>query len=210
MYKLYWDRGGANMAIHALLEELKCSYTLIEVDLSQGMQRQPEYLAINPNGRVPTLLDGQTAIYESAAILLYLADKHPEAAFAPPLHSPERGVYCQWIVWMTNTLQETASAWAHPELWADTTTAQQDVKSSATRRLGKHWDLIENQLTQTAWLAGDRITAADLHLFMISYWSRRYPERAEDRPLLKQHALRIMQRPAVQRMMEQEDLRWTL
>ncbi|MCZ4280848.1 glutathione S-transferase family protein [Kiloniella laminariae] len=210
MYKLYWDRGGANMAIHALLEELECTYSLIEIDLSQGMQHQPDYLAINPNGRVPTLLDGQTVIYESAAILLYLADKHPQTALAPSHHSHERAVYCQWLVWMTNTLQETANAWAHPEIWAETPAAQQDVKNTAARRMGKQWDLLEAQLARTSWLAGDRITAADLHLFMISYWSRRYPERAEDRPRLKQHATRVLQRPAVQRMMEQEGLSWTL
>ena len=72
VYRLFWDRGSANMAPHAVLREIGCPFTLIRVDISKGENRTPAYLALNPNGRGPTLIDGDRVIYEAAAILMYL------------------------------------------------------------------------------------------------------------------------------------------
>src|SRR5688572_14622587 len=92
MYRLYWAPGSAAMAPHAMLEEIGVPYELWPVDLEAP--RPPDYFKLNPNGKVPTLVakDGQ-AIYESAAICLYLADRHPEAGLAPALDDPLRGLY---------------------------------------------------------------------------------------------------------------------
>ena len=76
MYKLFWDPGAANMAPHAVLEEIGCPYELVKVDIAKGEHRRPAYVKLNPNGRVPTLIDGEKVMFEAAAIVLYLIEKH--------------------------------------------------------------------------------------------------------------------------------------
>ena len=78
MYTLYWSPTGANMAAHAALIEIGAPYELVLVDIDKGEHRTEAYRKIQPHGRVPALRDGDLVMYESAAILLYLADRHPE------------------------------------------------------------------------------------------------------------------------------------
>ncbi len=79
MYKLYWAPGSAAMAPHAMLEDIGAPFELIKVDTANGEQRSPDYLKLNPHARVPTLVyDGEQVMYESTAICLFLADRHPE------------------------------------------------------------------------------------------------------------------------------------
>ncbi|MEH6576520.1 MAG: glutathione S-transferase family protein [Amphritea sp.] len=211
IYTLYWDRGGANMASHAVLEELGVPYKLIEIDLARQMQRTPEYLAINPNGKVPTLLHQGEVIYESAAILMYLLDQHPQAGLSPALQSPQRGRYYQYLIWMSNTLQEAANRWAHPEQYAGDESDLTQVIDKATEELTRCWRIIDDDLhCKGPWLLGDTLSGADFHLFMITYWSRRYGSRAQDWPNLRQHMQAMLARDSIKRMMSQEGLTFEL
>ena len=79
MYRLYWDRGSASMAPHAILVDTGSNFELAHIDASKKENRSPAYLAVNPHARVPTLIDGDKAMYESAAICLYLCEQHPQA-----------------------------------------------------------------------------------------------------------------------------------
>lgn len=195
------------MATHAILEELGVAYKLVEIDLAKGMQRTPEYLAINPNGKVPALQHQGEVIYESAAILMYLLDQHPDAGLAPALNSPQRGHYYQYLIWMSNTLQEAANRWAHPEHYVGGNDDLTQVVEKATQELSRCWWIINNDLgNKGPWLLGDRISGADFHLFMVAYWSRRYDSRAQDFPNLRRHLQAMLQRDAVQQMMFQEGL----
>ncbi|WP_338011167.1 glutathione S-transferase family protein [Neptunomonas antarctica] len=210
IYTLYWDRGGANMATHALLEELSVDYQLIEIDLARKMQRTPEYLAINPNGKVPTLLHNGDIIYESAAILLYLLDQHPESDLSPPPTSPQRGRYYQSLIWMSNTLQEAANRWAHPEHYCDNKEGQASLKIKASRELERCWQVIESDLSnQGPWISGETLSGADFHLFMIAYWSRLYESRAQDYPMIQQLLKNLLKRKSIQAMLQQESLSFT-
>src|SRR5205807_1066498 len=83
MYTLFYGPGSAAMAPHAALEEIGAPYKLVEVDLKGGEHRRPEYLKLNPKGRVPALVVDGAVFTESAAILMHLADSYPEAALAP-------------------------------------------------------------------------------------------------------------------------------
>ena len=97
LYRLYWDRGSANMAPHAILCEIGAAFELVRVDTSAGAQRDPAYLALNPNARVPTLVHGDRVIYESAAIVLSLCERHPEAGLMPLPGEPDRHAFLQWL-----------------------------------------------------------------------------------------------------------------
>ncbi|CAD5279156.1 Glutathione S-transferase family protein [Alteromonas sp. 38] len=195
------------MATHAIFEELGVSYELIEIDLAKNMQKSPEYLAINPNGKVPTLVHEGRVIYESAAILLYVIDQYPESGLAPDIHSPARGLYYQYLFWMSSTLQEAANRWAHPEQYVSGDSNLQQVKDNANDMLTHCWGVLEKVLTNNGpWLVGEQLTAADFHLFMVAYWSRRYASKAQDWPHLNAHYQTMLSRNAVKNMMAQEGL----
>src|SRR5690349_12133891 len=106
--RLHYMPGSAALAPHATLAEIGASYELVPVQRDESGNPTPEYLALNPWGRVPTLEDGDFVLTESAAICLYLAEKFPEARLAPPVGTPERAELYRWLLWLSNTVQMTA------------------------------------------------------------------------------------------------------
>ena len=102
------------MAPHAALEEIGLDYDLALVQRDDGRAR-PEYLAINPLGRVPAYVDGDLVLWESAAIVLHLADRHPDAGLLPRAGSDERSISLRWLVYLTNTVQATFMHFAYPQ-----------------------------------------------------------------------------------------------
>ena len=119
MYRLYWDRGSANMAPHAVLRELGAPFELVRVDISNAENRAPAYLAINPDARVPTLIDGDRYLYEAAAIVLYLCGKHPPDGLMPLPGEAGRERFLQWLFYLTNTMQEELQHWWHADNYLD-------------------------------------------------------------------------------------------
>src|SRR5262245_29514165 len=114
MYHLYYSPGAASMVVHWLLIELDVPHELRLVDTQAKQQKSPEYLAMNPNGLVPTLVvDGQP-LYEAAALALHLADRHLEAGLAPAPGDARRGEYLQWMLHLANTLQSPLRLWWYP------------------------------------------------------------------------------------------------
>lgn len=207
MYKLFWAPSSANMAPHAVLEEIGCPYELVLVDTAKGEHRKPEYLKLNPNARVPTLIDGDTVMYESAAITLYLAEKHPEAKLLPAIGTPERMLFLQWLMYLTNTVQEAYMQYYHAEYFAQDAAARVDVKATAERRLEKQWATIDAALAANGpYLAGKTFTAADIFLHMLSRWSRNCARTTATFPHVRRLVDLVKARPAVMRMMQQENM----
>ena len=106
MYQLHYFPANANAAPHMLLEELGAKYELLLVDRTKNAQKSKEYLEINPNERIPTLVDKSLVLSEAAAIVLHLVDQHPDAELAPRIGTPERAKFYQWLTFLTNSLQE--------------------------------------------------------------------------------------------------------
>ena len=115
MYQLHYFPSNANAAPHMVLEELGQQYDLALVDRQNNAQKSKDYLKINPNGRIPTLVDGELVMFEAAAIVLHLVDKHPEAGLAPRVGTPERAKFYQWMAFLTNSLQEELMIWQYPD-----------------------------------------------------------------------------------------------
>ena len=111
MYTLYYAPGSAAVLVHLTLLECSVPYSLCKVDLETGQQRSADYLALNPDGVVPTLvIDGQ-AYSESAALAMLLTERHPEAALAPAPGSAPRASYLQWMFYLANSLQPAFRQW---------------------------------------------------------------------------------------------------
>ena len=207
MYKLFWDPGSANMAPHAVLEEIGCPYELVLVDVKKGAHRAPAYLKLNPNGRVPTLVDGDRVMYESAAIVLHLAEKHPEARLMPPAGTPERMLFLQWLMYLTNTVQDSYNLFYHPDNYFADDAGQARLKAAAERRLEAQWGVLDSALAAHGpYLAGAAFSAADLFLHMLSRWSRNSARPTASFPHVRRLVDLVKARPAVQRMMQQEGL----
>jgi len=147
MYQLHYYPSNANAAPHMVLEELGQAYELVLVDRAKNAQNPEGYLAINPNGRIPTLVDGGLVLSEAAAIVLHLVDQHPEANLAPRIGSPERAKFYRWLIFLTNSLQEELMIWQYPDRLTGTEAAATEiVRDGAERRAGAYLDVIEQHL----------------------------------------------------------------
>src|SRR6202158_5047921 len=97
MMKLYWSPRTRSFSALWLMEETGQRYERVLTDISTGAQKTPEYLAINPMGKVPALKDGEATLAEAAAICAYVAERYPQAKLAPPLGDPLRAKYLYWL-----------------------------------------------------------------------------------------------------------------
>ena len=208
MYRLYWAPGTAAMAPHAMLEEIGAAYELVPLDLAVQEHQQAPYKKLNPTGWIPTLIDGDFVIYETVAICLYLCDKHPAAALAPPAGSSARGRFYQWLTYMTNTVQVGFIDWYHPDRMFADTASQAALKSAAQAWLEKSFGVLDAGLGAGRHLAGDQFTAADIYITMLTRWSRNLPKPMWHWPNIKRLAAATKARPAFQRMMQKQGIAW--
>jgi glutathione S-transferase len=142
MNTLYYYPSNASMAPHMVLEEIGQPFALRLVDRSKDAQRDPEYLRLNPNGLIPVLVDGDLVLFESAAICLHLADRHPESRLAPALGTAARAHFYKWLIHLTNTVQAELMTYFNSERMADDAAAVAQVKAHAEARVGAMLDRI--------------------------------------------------------------------
>ncbi len=205
-YALYYYPGNASLLVHILLREIGAPVELRLVDRAVGAQHAPDYLRLNPNGRIPVLIDGETVLFETAAIALHLADRHPEAALAPPPGTIARGQFYKWMVHLTNTPQAEYRAWFYPHEHVADPAAAPAVKAAAGQRLEAMFDRIAAQLGARDWLLEEGYSAADPFLFMLVRWGRAMPRPPRAIPTLAAHAARVLARPAVQAALAAEGI----
>jgi len=208
MYRLYYYPGNANLAPHILLEEIGADYELVLVDRNKNEHKSPEYLKLNPAGRIPVLIDGGLVLYESAAICLHLADRHAGAGLAPALGSNERAQFYKWLVYLTNTLQAELMLYFYPERLADDAAAAAQIKAHAESRTGDMLDLIEAALDAGPgpFLLGAHYRAVDPYLLMLCRWTRGMRNPARNRPQLVRFLETMLARRATQRAFAAEGI----
>jgi len=156
-----------------LLEEIGAPYDLIRIDLEAGDHRKPEYLKINPNGAVPTLVDGDLVLFESAAIVQYLADKFPEKRLAPPLGTAARGKYYQWIHYAMNTLEPpTVTIFLHTTGSRPGRTEERlpQLVPPAREQLDAALKVVDDELVGKEFILGDQFSAADVMIGTMLGW----------------------------------------
>ncbi len=208
MLTLYYYPGNANLAPHILLEELGVAHHLELVDRAVDAHKEAAYLALNPHGRLPTLVDGALVLTEAAAICLHLADTHPEAHLAPPLGSAARADFYRWLMYLTNTVQAEMLFYFYPERLADDAAMAARVKHHAEARVAAMFDQIELALQAggSGFLSGAQFSAVDAYLLMVSRWSRMMARPARGRAALARCLANLAARPAVQRAFAAEGI----
>lgn len=206
MYELYYAPGTAAFAPQMALEEIGADYRLIETDIARDKPRDPEFLKLNPNGWVPVLVDGDLVIHESAAIVMYLADRHPEAGLAPPMSDPLRGRYFQWLVYMADCLQVAYQMNYYPERHSTNQAHSPDIVAKARERLARVWGYLDDALDPGPYLLGDRFSACDLYLYMLTTWHPDGDGFLGRVPNVVRCIDKVTQRPAVRRAMKSHGL----
>ncbi|MGH8279022.1 MAG: glutathione S-transferase family protein [Gammaproteobacteria bacterium] len=206
MYTLYYSPGSASMAVHVALLEIGARHELHQVDLDAKEQKTAEYLKLNPNGVVPTLIVDGKPYYECAALLLLLAERHPDAKLAPAPGSELRALYLQWMLHFSNTVQTAYNRWFHPEGYGATEHAA-EIKDMARERIEAAWDRVEAHLAAHGpHMLGSQFSAVDLFAVMLMRWSRSMPKPATEWPALKKLAAIVKARPSWKQVYELEGL----
>ena len=204
MYKLYYFPGNASFAPHAIINEVGAEVELVLVDRTKNAQKDPEYLKMNPAGRIPTLVDSELVLFESVAICIHLADKHPEAMLAPPLGTDARAHFYKWMMFFTNSIQPDVLIFHYTARY---TTNEADVlgmKAGADQRIQKWFDIVEENMGAGPYLLGDTYSAADIYLTMLCRWGRLQDPKPASRPKISKLVDLVLARPAVQKTIEVE------
>lgn len=207
---LYGSQSTASLVVHWLLIELGIEHELRMLDFDRGEQKSPGYLAINPQGRVPTLLvDGQV-LTESAAIAMHLADLHPEAKLAPATGTPERAAYYRWMFFCAYTLMPAYRAW----FYADEPAGEANVavvKERARQQIEAAWQQVAGHLEHAGpYMLGAQVSAVDFVVTMLMRWSRNMPRPTDRWPVLEAFARRMKDRPSFAEVYRREGLTdWT-
>jgi glutathione S-transferase len=210
MYTLYWSPGSASLCVHWMLIELGEQHDKVLVNIEAGEHRKPEYLKLNPSGVVPTLVVDGVPLGEAAALCMILAERHPQAGFAPAVGHEQRAAYLSWMFFLSNTLQVAYHNWFYPDQPAGQS-AVEAVQATARTRIEAALDRVDRQIAASgAYLLGDRVTAADFVTTMLMRWARNMPKPATEWPAIAGYVKRMKARPSFKTLYEREGLtEWT-
>ena len=200
MYKLFYAHKSASMGVRVILEEIGAPYELIQTSIEMDKPRPSEQLAINPNGWVPVLIWEGGAMYECAAITVFLCDRHADAGLAPTADDPARARYLQTLVYFSNSVQNAFQLTYYPDRFVDTSADEPSAQQRGIRRLRETWKVIDDQIGDSQWILGNRFSAADIYLFMLTTWIRTakgHPSVSEFSNV-KRIADAVLKRPSVQ------------
>jgi glutathione S-transferase len=199
MLKLYYSPGSCAQASHIALEEAGATYEATRIDFAANQQRSPEYLKINPKGRVPALVTDRGILTETPAILAYVAQTHPAAKLAP-LDDPFVFAGIQaFNAYLCSTVHPAHAHRVRGSRWADDEAAIADMKRKAPQVIMDCFTLIEREMFVGPWVMGATYTIADPYLYTLATWWEGDMVDQARIPKLADHRKRMADRPAVQR-----------
>jgi glutathione S-transferase len=201
MLTLYHAPNTCALATHIALEEADAEYEARRIDFSKNEQRSLDYLAVNPKGRVPALVTEKGVLTETPALLIYVAQRFPVAKLAP-LDDPFALARLQeFNSYLASTVHVAHAHRVRGNRWADDPAAIEAMKTKVAQNMGDCFSLIESRLGDGQWVLGKDYTVADPYLFTIARWLEGDGVDINQYPRVKAHHDRMMDRPAVQRVL---------
>jgi glutathione S-transferase len=198
MFKLYYSPGSCALASHIALEESKVDYETVRINFSADEQRKPDYLSINPKGRVPALVTEQGILTETPAILLFIAQNAPQAGLAP-LDDIFNLARCQaFNSYLCSTVHVAHAHGGRGHRWADDPAAIADMQRKIPQSVGDAFGLIETGMFEGPWVMGETYTLCDPYLYTVSRWLERDKVDTAKLPKIMDHMQRMEARPAVE------------
>lgn len=193
---LYYNPMSRARIVHWLLEELGVPYRLELLSFDKHEHKTPQFLAINPMGKLPTISDNGVVVTEAAAICTYLADNYPRAQLAPALHDPARGTYLRWLFFGAGCVEPAM---------VDRMFSRAAVDRPSTLGYGSYenvMDTLEGALKPGPFILGDRFSAADVYIGSQIGWGL-MTKSVEPRPTFLSYVARNAERPAFKRFAAQ-------
>jgi len=203
--KLYYAPGACSFAPHIALEEVGIPYETQKLNLAEGDQRKPEYLKINPRGRVPTLVVDGHALTENVGILAYLGGGYPRAGIWPQ-STWDQAKLISTMAWFSNTVHATYGHLVRPERYADDDAARESIKVKARVMYEGHMREIDALLAGRKWCIGDHYTVGDGYLLVFYRWANRQKMPVRDWKNYSALMDRVLARKAVQKVMADEGI----
>jgi len=202
---LYFAAGSCSLPALVGLEEAGADYDAIRLVLADGDQKRPEYLAVNPRGRVPALVVDGTTIVENVAVLTTLAHLFPGAGLLPLGDPIQLGRAYELLAWFASGVHVSFAQFGRPERYTRDTDAWPALKAGGRENMLAAYAEIETRLTDgRPWLLGETFSLADPYALVFHRWAERLDVDTADYPAYSAHAARLRQRPSVQRALGQE------
>lgn len=170
MLTLYYTPGTCALASHIALETVGATYQALRIDFAANEQRSADYLRINPKGRVPALITDEGTLTETPAILLYLAQRFPEAGLAPLTDVFALAKVNSFNSYLCSTVHIAHAHRMRGNRWADEPLAIAAMQKKVPHSMGECFELIENDLLRGPWVMGDQYGICDIYLFTLARW----------------------------------------
>ena len=204
MFKLYFAPGTCALASHIALAEAGAPYTTVKLDFKANQQNSPEYLAINPKGRVPALVTDRGILTETPAMLAFIAQSFPQAKLAP-LDDPFEFAKVQaFNSYLCSTVHVAHAHKLRGARWATEETTFADMKRMVPKTVGACFALIERDMLKGPWVMGEQYTICDPYLYTLAGWLEGDSVDIATLPKVADHRKRMSERPAVQKVMAEQ------
>jgi glutathione S-transferase len=202
--QLFYAPDTCALASHIVLEEVGAPYATVRIDFSTTEQQKPDYLAVNPKGRVPAMVTDRGILTETPGILLFLAQSFPAADLAP-LNDPFALAKVQeFNLYLCATLHVAHAHRMRGHRWADDPAAIASMQRKVPQSVGACYDLIERTMLKRPWVMGDAYTICDPYLFTLAQWLEADGVDLAKIPAVIAHRTRVAERPATRRAIAQE------
>ena len=204
MLKLFYAVGTCALASHIALEEAGAEYDAVRLDFRTNDQRKPEYLAINPKGRVPALVTDDGVLTETPAILAFVAQSFPSAGLAPMADPFAFACVQAFNSYLCSTVHVAHAHRMRGYRWADDPDAIEEMRRKAPAAVGECFDLIERKMIEGPWVMGEAYTVCDPYLFTLAQWLEADGVNPAQLPKIRDHRRRMSERPAVKKGLAEE------
>ena len=204
MFKLYFAPGTCALACHIALAEAGAPYTTVKLDFKAGQQNSPEYLAINPKGRVPSLVTDRGVLTETPAMLAFIAQSFPQAKLAPLDDAFEFAKVQAFNSYLCSTVHVAHAHKLRGARWATEETSFADMRRMIPKTVGACFSLIERDMLKGPWVMGEQYTICDPYLYTLTGWLEGDGVDIATLPKVADHRKRMSERPAVQKVMAEQ------
>ena len=205
MLKLYYARGTCALASHIALEEAGADYETELLDFKRNEQNSADYLAINPKGRVPSLVTDRGALTETPAILAFIAQCFPQARLAPLDDAYGFAEVQAFNSYLCATVHVAHAHRVRGYRWATEDSSFTDMKQMVPKTMGGCFALIERDMLRGPWVMGEQYTICDPYLYTIATWLEGDGVDLATLPRVADHRKRMSERPAVQKVLAEEN-----
>ncbi|MCA1455037.1 glutathione S-transferase N-terminal domain-containing protein [Bradyrhizobium sp. BRP22] len=204
MLKLYYTPGTCALASHIALEESGAPYTIERIDFKTNQQNSPDYLKVNPKGRVPALVTDHGVLTETPALLAFIAQSFPKAKLAPLDDIFAFAQVQAFNSYLCSTLHVAHAHKMRGYRWAAEESSFADMKRMIPKTVGASFALVERDMLRGPWVMGEAYTICDIYLFTMAQWLEGDGVDLAAVPKVVDHRKRMAERPAVKKVLEAE------